>query len=664
MARICLSVVVMVSLLLGWGGSAGLQADESVPDPLAKAAQLIEERHFDEALKLLEQTADSSTDRAVAAMARYRLAVCLADVKEHDSRRKYWLSVVEEHLRRIIAEYPEQTETVLLSRVKLIESLLGQGKIDEAEFAAQALLTAAADSVRFNGWARLKLAEIRLTRSGGLDEAGVTAAHQVTAADAQAIVQDCREAAPEVANWARVLAMSSLVANGHFEAARAIGDDLLADRTAGRASDKQAGWGLLFQATSLTRQQRWLEALDSLRTAEAVAEADLPTLRKQAAEELVRLNRRIVDEHFGVGEMAFRRGDWAAAREGLEAAYGWTLQGGGHQLDLIRERLAQVAEKTGEMDLAIAYWRLMIDNPVRPTGKGGEACEVIASLFARTFRYEAEEQWRRYLLDPSANLDPTQALVTRAFGTAPSQPTGAISDLSTRQASLGKLYLRQKRLDDAMAQFDAALASAKKPEQRADALTGKVYVLGEKAQRLGSPRRAEERNKLREEAEPLVREATETWIPLALKWPVGSSHYAIEQAIGMCKVLGKYEQGLATADRIIGALKQAGAPPGKIAWAEYQRLIALSWNNRLTEVITEAQQLDSTYAAREDDTLLRIRSYALLVGTGACARVGDIQCGRTLIDTVEQRNIGQDIRESAVKFRQMLEIYEAKGAAK
>jgi len=640
----------------------GLRGEGGPPADLAldQAEQLMKDRKFDEALQLLDVTAQSHEDRTVAAWAQYRLGEYLGYIKEYAKDKQHWHSVVEGHLRQAITDYPDEREVVSLSRIKLSEALLGQGRIGEARDVAQELLDASPDSPRFQGWARLKRVESSLAAVAGKEGAEIRAAHLSAVDEMNVVVTLCDGPCPEVANWARVRQLSSLVAAWEFMPVQAVCDAVISDHARARASDKQAAWALVLEGAAFNRQKRWDDAARALEMAVAVADPNHLDLKYRAEGDLRRVYKEIVDEEFGVGEAAFVQEDLATARAWFESAYERTFIAGGYRAELVRERLAQVAQRSGDIDRAIAYWRQMIDDPAKPEGKGIEATNIIAELLHNSGPPEAEEQWRQYLLNPTTGEDPTAPLVAAAFGAAPSSPQGAVQDVSGRRATLGKLYLRQKRFDEALSTFEQAEQTATNPKQRADALTGRVYAQAGQARLMGgAPQEAEQAQQLRAEAISLANEAAVTWQAIALSSGIGSSHYAIEQAVEMFKATGQYEEGLAMADGIIDALNQTGAPAGKLAFAEYERILALCWNKRFSEAIQSAHQLDQTYAAQDADVFHLIRSFALLVAAGAHAQSGNPPQGRVLIGTVEGRDVvGVEVMESAAKFRHMMDLYE------
>lgn len=632
-------------------GQGVIQARAQAPDEgavpaaelLVSAEQLMTERKFDEALDALrEAIGQKDEDPSSAAMAQYRLGEYLGYIKEYSKDKQHWLSVVESELRKVAVDFPEQTEAVNLSRVKLVDALLGQGKLAEAKDFAQTLLDTTQDFPYYQAWARLKLVEVSLTFGPGTEGYEINAAQMAAISELDQLITFAGIWNPEVANWARIRLQATLIATFQFDFVSGICGDVLFDHSAGLASDKQAAWALVLEATAYERQDRYEEAIESLELAIGVANPNHLDLVYRSEDDLRRIRRKMVDEFYKAGESALfgEPQDITSAQTNFELAQEYALEADGYLLEQSRMHLARIAHRVGEVDRAIAWWRLAVPDPNKMAGGGIEAADVIAWLFRGEKNQPAQEEaWRLYLLDPEKHEDPTAPIVAAELSdyvipaASSDPPAGRISE---RLSALGRLYNREGRFDEAETTFEQALEAAVTNRQRGEALFGLVTSVAMTAKQLGKGSQSDEAQALYAEARGYAAQATELWLQVTLHNHRTDAHYATEQALYGWARVKDYTQALATAERFLAELGP-DAEVSKIAFAEYMRVRALAWNKRYVEAAQAGMALKQQFAPHDNDGRVRtICAASLIRAAGYYSHAGDPQTGLDVLDTVDR----------------------------
>ncbi len=182
-----------------------------------------------------------------------------------------------------------------------------------------------------------------------------------------------------------------------------------------------------------------------------------------------------------LGGLLSGRGQWgdrAAAATYFKDAHAQAMFANlhGYPLERTRTQIARLAEREGELDTAIAWYRLAITSPGTLPGNESQMADEVARLYRRANRPAEEEAWRVYLLDPRTTPDPTEPITVAVLGAAPQNVIAeSVAGGSDRLATLGKFYMSQRRLPEAQGQFEQALQAAANEKQKAEALTGLAY---------------------------------------------------------------------------------------------------------------------------------------------------------------------------------------------
>lgn len=340
-----------------------LRADEpALQNLLEQAASLTQEDKWEDALEALERVVQrKEEDRALAARAQlhigqYRLHMAIPDV-------------AEEELKKVVAAFPEQVETVNWARLSLVDALNYQGKPGEAAEAAEALLLEPTAAPKQLAWCRVKLGQLlqRLDRTeealdilgqldsqffpdgdvgprvhGGLARAEILLAQRRFQAATPVLEQIIAEAEGQhvhLRNWARLRLIEVHFDTASWAHIEPLADDLLADHAAGQASEQQRLWAMVWKARTLERVGRLAEAEQIAHQAVAAA---------TAAEQ-----HDLVYEALAVpGRIYLESERWAEARQTWEEAITVAHERNATQLNWARVHLLQALITTGSLDRA------------------------------------------------------------------------------------------------------------------------------------------------------------------------------------------------------------------------------------------------------------------------------------------------------------------------
>lgn len=652
----CAHWLLMIVLVVAWvrvgGESATAQgadpASASVSEQLAQAEAYRAEAKWGDALAVLRQAAARrAEDPASAALAQLRLGMYLNEMAKPTE--------AEVELRKVQADFPQQTGAVGASKVHLIDALALQDRTREALAAAKTLTSEAGALPEHQAWGRVKLAQL-LRKEDRIREIleqldvldGLPWSPELTSPKVQGglvrgevLIQMGRwkdavaaldttvhrslTADPATCNWARVRMIQALVYDWSPTKAVEAAGLVIADHAAGKAVNEQAAWALIWKGRAESLAKDYTGAAESLEMAAAVADPDYPAL--------------VYEARFALGECYREDGQHEKALPQYQLALDWSQWAGlaEDKQDWARLQVGSELRHLGMREKGIACLRLGITDPSNLTPVDHILVERMASFMMP----EEAEAWRIYLVSPRERVDPTDAMVRAKYGQeAPLPVSQIVRQASSRAYWLGQLYRQQRRYEEAISSFIEADVAAEGACERGEALKGLALTYHESASEHEIWSREVEAEAAKAAAWQAAEDAARAWLEAARSNDAGHAHYAIEQAILTFRELGLQAEALTASDTILAQIRTQGSP-SKTAFAEYMRTRALAWNNRFAEAAELAVQLDRDYQAYPDADLQETRVSALIRASAYFTWAGDPASGLGVLNTVADRYPGQ-----------------------
>jgi len=433
-------------------------------------------------------------------------------------------------------------------------------------------------------------------------------------------------------NWARIVTMNALVNGWRLNDAIALCQPVLTDHAAGKATDKQAAWALIWKGRALMAQKRFAEARDPLHMAASWAESkDLPELGYEAS--------------FALGEACRKAGDATKDRDesgrlhmqALEAyrdAFDFAEAGklGGDKLDYARLQLASEMRHLGMRDKAVAWLRMGIEDPA----KLSETDKLLVERLASFLEPAGAEAWYQYLVDPATRPDPTQAAVQAELKTTPSKPSvPAPENTFQRLYWLARLYETQERLQLAAETYSAACGSTESSAARVGALSrmARCYwllsVCGAGDCVTWSARAVQAASDILPHALAVVRNDA-----------ASEAHGAIEATVTTSIRVMRCADALTSAEACLDEAEHTG-DASKIAFATYMRVQALAANGRYAAAALATEALYARFGTSQQSDVQEICAFALTQGIECYRRAGDSTAAWRLLGELEVRWSGR-----------------------
>jgi tetratricopeptide (TPR) repeat protein len=675
-------IVATIVLLMRVGpGASPAQAQDPPPMPtpaeqLAQAAQLKDQKNWEDALTILRQVATRrAEDEAAAAQGQLRQGEYLLQMALP--------AQAESELRRVLVDFPNDRDAADAARLFLSDALAFQGKKDLALQEAQTLAQDASAVLALRGWGFVRWAN--LLRNAGRADDAVTVLDQLAAlpwpiedagpkieggtlqarilvdrehfgpaatALEQVITSAAGDAYAQQRNWARVfLAQVSLNLSAHSRVQQ-VTDDIIADHAAGKANDEQVAWGLIWKARSHKQLHQYARGLDALQMAVAVAYVNCPPVAFEAQFELGDVCAADGNDVQAAG------GDWGPLHEQALAYYmaafdmAKTKQLGEDRLDRARLQIGSEMRHMGMRERGIAWLRMGIEDPARITGSD----ELLAQRMVSFMSPLEAEAWHHYMLAPTENADPTQAMVQKEFEKTVPAPSSAVANQPfLRLHWLGRLYEKQRRFQEAMTVHQQSQAQADTPDRQAEALAGQARAARGLAQQARGSHSLAEYESAKALMIQTAEAASAAWAQVAVTAKPADSHYAIEQAVMVLREARQNVRALEVAE----ALARGFGPeehPSKQAFARYMRIQALAWNHQYDQAVTEARGIDQEYAQYPDANLQEVRVAALIRSSAYSAQSGAPEAGLAILAEVEAR-YPQRYQEWISTYRKLCEDY-------
>jgi len=496
--RVRVAAIVLACIAALLSGPAESPAQESGDSPplselMTQAEDLRNQLKWDEAIaKLREVVGRSDEDRAIAARAQVRIGKFLLDQGKLDEAEAALSQVTQ-----LFSDQPEGQGWALLRQIDILQC---RGDIVATETAAETLSEDTSVPVKFRVWARVKVSEVLISRGLQYDAIPLL----------EPIIAEYKDEFPEPVNWARVQLLQILTDKIRLSEAIQLGDEVVAEHAAGRASNEQAAFALLWKSRVLERSHEFDEAIPPAQMALALAAGKYPYLAYEAEYHLGQIYRRK-----GTG----LKTGWGALYIEAMNHYGAALsiaESAGLSEDKKDHARLQYAGKMrdlGMLEKSIAWLRQGIDDPANlsPTD---------FSLSRRISDYmyhlpDQSEAWRTFLTCPASEDDPTAVFVRSVFGKEPSAASTVTANaVGTHLYWLGKLYEKQHRFGDALIVYDQALSAAATPQERAEALTAMAFCQNLTQQTV---------------ALSTAHDAADQWALVAVGPSEKDAHYAIEK---------------------------------------------------------------------------------------------------------------------------------------
>jgi tetratricopeptide (TPR) repeat protein len=297
----------------------------------------------------------------------------------------------------------------------------------------------------------------------------------------------------------------------------------------------------------------------------------------------------------------------------------------GYPLERTRTQIARLAEREGELDTAIAWYRLAITSPGTLPGNESQMADEVARLYRRANRPAEEEAWRVYLLDPRTTPDPTEPITVAVLGAAPQNVIAeSVAGGSDRLATLGKFYMSQRRLPEAQGQFEQALQAAANEKQKAEALTGLAYC--------------QRRLQGGEVALATAEQAVAHWLNVVETSSLdGDAHYAIEMAAATYAANAFSEKALSLLLQLKDSLS-AEHSASRACFVRYRLVQEYICHGRGSDAKSLAEETLATFLDRPfrqgHSTLC---GYTMVHLARLKARDGDVSGAQGLLDQLGQR---------------------------
>ncbi len=312
---------------------------------------------------------------------------------------------------------------------------------------------------------------------------------------------------PETVNWARVGLTRIQVSRKKWDEVPGLLEAVFRDGQSGRATPEQMSWVLLFGALMHERiaQDASLGERKDRALAERAAAAEFhmravdwapaSASSREAVRHLVDL--LVLGDRYSEAERAASPGWLPQAKryvavtltnpaQQAEPEPGNSPSGPQRANGLLR--LGREAERVGQVEEALAWFRLAVLVPGRSAEQERDGSANVARLLAQKGDSGEVEAWWRHVASPQKVADPTVRFTEGALGLS---VDAFVADdpvtFSIRQVSLGRLYCEQARYPEARTAFMAARASASTARDRAEAAAGLAncyFGLGYKEQSL------------------------------------------------------------------------------------------------------------------------------------------------------------------------------------
>jgi tetratricopeptide (TPR) repeat protein len=570
-------VALCACVALFVAGPPAVSGDDSVPDlgaTIAHAAQLRNQGQWDQAIEALRlAVAQTAADPAARAMAQCRIGKYLVETGRN--------SEAEQELAKVEAAFPQQTEAVAWSRLYRIDALQGQGRLDAVGAAVLSFLADTQNSPAFQAWGQVKLAEIAIAR--GTSSSAIPKLEQV--------ITTGRDQYPEPANWARVLLARVCTEKQMWTRALVAADEVVADHAAGKATDEQTAWAMLWKGRALEGSDAIEQAGEPLQMAAALAQTKYPWLVYEAQFVLGQVFNRLSD-----AEQA-RGGDWGTSRlqalTQYQAAYetARTAKLSPDKLDWAILQIGSVTRHLGMRERGIAWLRKGIEDPAQMSGTD----HILADRIASFMTPNEAETWQAYLISPAQAADPTAPYVEQAFGQAPpATGASAVSHASLRYCYLGKLYLLEGRSDDALAQFRNAVTAGRTTKHMAQALQGMTDGYARKGQY--------------DAARQAASAGAAAWREVAFQGSDADAHAAMEAAVATCYAAHQKVEALVLAEEFVRTLSSEAAP-SKACFARYVLMNEYWKHGRLDDAIAAGEDAIAQFRDTDADDIAEILSF-------------------------------------------------------
>jgi len=612
-ALTCVAAVLTFKMAAVRAQDGGGGDPPPLSDLMAQAEDLRNQLRWDEAIaKLREIVSRAEEDRSLAARAQTRIGKFLIDQGKLDEAEAE-LALVNQ----MFADQPEGRGWAALRQIDIIQR---RGDLDGVETAAQSLANDTNVPQKFRVWARVKSAEVPIVKGDQLAMIPVL----------EQIIAENKDTTPEPVNWARIDLVYVLTDKVKWDHAVRVADEVITDHAAGKATDEQAAFALLWKSRALERSERFDEATDPAQMAAGLALGRYPHVAYE------------VEYH--LGQIYQRQGSglktgWGALHIAAMNHYGQALaiaESAGlsaEKADYARMRYAGEMRHLGMLEKSLAWLRMGIEDPARMTLKDQQLAQQIAKYIAG--QSELAEAWQHYLNDPANEPDPMQVFVLKEFSQESSPASSTVLHTSIRRRWLGEFYIKQRRYEEAVQSYLSAVTEAVEEPNRAHALSGLTQAYAKRAARLTRQRAAAEAQAMRDLAYQTAGQAAEMWIQLAKSGTDAESHAAIEKAVRAYGAVYRTEESLRVAQRLCTEL--ASGSESKRAFADYMLMQALFWSGDRAGAVAAAQALDDTYGNSDRSDVQDICRAALVRASAYYVHLGDPQTGIQMLDYVENR---------------------------
>lgn len=686
-----LLVVTIALLIRAHPGASPAQAQDPPPMPttaaqLAQAAQLKDQKKWEDALTILRQVATRrAEDEAAAAQAQLRLGQYLLQMALP--------AQAELELRRVLVDFPNDRDAVDAARLFLSDALAFQGQNDLATQEARSLAEDASAVLVLRGWAFVRWAGL-LRRDGQLDEA-VTVLDQLStlpwpladkgpqieggilqarilvdrqhfgpAAEAleQVITFATADAYAQQRNWARVFLAEVLLNLSAHSRVRQVTDDIIADHAARKADDLQAVWALILKSRSrmfTNETSAVVGALEPARMAAVLAiesgRADLAFEANLVLGEVYSRLSRDADRLVRQGDGAYAASPVAAVVDETRRAQNYVHEGewgplmvqamdhyrtamnlaeqfnaGPDRRDKARLEYAACIRHLGMRDKAVAVLRLGIPDPAQMTDTGNKLAQAIG-LFLDAHKAEA---WYAYLGDPLSHPDPTAAIVEAEFGTTASLPSGEpITNQFERWLWLGRFYQNQKRWEQAATMYEQALGASRRTYDRALAQDGIACCRYGLAIETSD---ADLRRRRKLSAILTATRAVTEWNAVVLEVKGDKTHWPIERAIDILWDTAQYQEATDLAEHLAYRVDPV-TDPRQAAFALMKLSEVYLGRSCWEQAANAARAVWDRFADTNDAVVQEICIHAMFIAELAFANLGDFESARSVLDTLEHK---------------------------
>lgn len=597
---------------------------------LNQAADLKAQNKWDDCIATLQSAVDrAAEDPAKAALAQCRIGeayVAMAKPKK-----------AEAALRKVVSDFPAQTEPVNWSRVALIDALTFQGKRDDAlaafdelktaydaggalplQYAWGAVKAAGLHSAAGNTAEALDLLEqvesLPITDTGPKVSAALSRSEMLIKAKdfiaaiepLQALVETTQESQPTEANWAKLRLAEALYQSNRYQESIDVANSLLTQEDDTGIRPDQIVHAYLWKVRNHLVLANFPEATHAATLARSVKNVPA-NLNCEALFSLGLAYSQWAGTPQPDMSQAQRNDLQSQALNAYMAALEFAQEAklAESTQDTARSKVSAILHASGEKDLSISILRMGVEDPANLDGSDRALVQQIATLLAPN---DAKD-WYEYIIDPIGRSDPTSPIVTSALSSTPPPP-----QIGTTTGSRFDCYLALAKLaspdpasyEQALTRFQHAAEVATSSVQLGTALRGLAELHSATARSSTLPEAASTQKELARRA---ATEAIAAWMQVVTDGTPAQAHGAIDNIVD-CYAIGDLT-GLPEA---LVALEQNIDPvtaPSKHLFAQYA-LLRVDGKRGLSKLVL-AERAEKAYRNYKDYSRSDIRELASIM---------------------------------------------------